>query len=175
MANEREETAEAKPKSSKYWILIVAALGLIVIGDLAFRFVGRFLENRSAALSASDRAETKGKAPAEGAKAKKTDVKSTLALDPFLVNLADKDEIRFVKATFHLGVEEANSDASKNPVELALMRDTIISLLSCKTSAQILSPEGKNKLREEIRDRINAVAPKTKVQEVFIVEFIVQL
>jgi flagellar FliL protein len=55
------------------------------------------------------------------------------------------------------------------------MRDTIISLLSSQTSAQILSPEGKNKLREEIRDRINAVAPKAKVQEVFIVEFIVQL
>lgn len=175
MANEREETAEAKPKSSKLWTLLVVALGLIVVGALSFQFLSKFMENRSAAVSASDKAETKGKAPAEGAKAKRAEVKSTLALDPFLVNLADKDEIRFVKATFHLGVEEANSDASKNPVELALMRDTIISLLSCKTSAQILSPEGKNKLREEIRDRINAVAPKAKVQEVFIVEFIVQL
>lgn len=175
MANEPEENVEVKPKSSKFWILIIAALGLIVIGDLAFRAFNHFTENRSTAVSASGQAEVKGKAPDPAAKAKKADVKSTVVLDPFLVNLADKEEIRFVKATFHLGLEEVSNDVSKNPVDVALMRDTIISLLSSKTSAQILSPEGKNKLREEIRDRINAVAPKAKVQEVFIVEFIVQL
>ena len=85
--------------------------------------------------------------------------------------------MRFVKVTFQLGMTGESEEFSKNPVAIAAARDTIISLLSAKTSEQILTVEGKNKLREEVRDRVNAVlsASKTKVQNVYIVEFVVQL
>ena len=173
MADDLEEGTE-KSKSSKFRI-VIAALVLIVAGELAFRAYNHFTAGRSTADAASGQPEAKGNAAASATKAKKTEVKSTLILEPFLVNLVDKDDVRFLKVTFHLGLEEASGEASKNPVALAEMRDTIISILSSKTSAEILTPEGKNKLRGEIRDRVNAVAPKTKVQEVFIVEFVVQL
>ena len=64
-----------------------------------------------------------------------------------------------------------------NPVVIAATRDAIISLLSTKTSDQILTVEGKDKLRREVRERVNAffAGSKAKVQDVYIVEFVVQL
>jgi flagellar protein FliL len=103
------------------------------------------------------------------------EVKATFALEPFLVNLADREEVRFVKTTFQLGLAEEPDEKAKNSVVIASIRDSIISLLSSKTSEQILTPEGKDKLREEIRSRIRSIAPRMKVLEVYIVDFVVQL
>ncbi|HYK88140.1 MAG TPA: flagellar basal body-associated FliL family protein [Acidobacteriota bacterium] len=171
MADEPIQNEAAKPKGSKLWILI-AALIVLVTGDLAIRSLGYF--------KGSPRVESGGAVPStpktqSPLPARKGEVKSTMPLDPFLVNLADKEEIRFLKATFHLGLEEKSGEESKDPVSVAAMRDTIISILSSKTSDQILTNDGKDKLREEIRERLCSIAPKMKIQEVFIVEFVVQL
>jgi len=174
MADEPEENIDEKPKSSKLWILI-AVLIFLVTGDLTFRAFSYISGNQPAAASAPGQPGGKEKATASSAKPKKAEVKSTLTLEPFLVNLADKEEVRFVKATFHLGLEDTADEIAKNPVLLAAMRDAIISILTSKTSAQILTPEGKDRLRQEIRDRVNEIAPKARVQDVFIVDFVVQL
>ena len=102
-------------------------------------------------------------------------VKATLALDPFLVNLADTGEVRFVKTAFQLGFAEEPDDKVINSVAMAAIRDSIISLLSSKKAEQILTPEGKLELRQEIRSRVNTLLPGTKVLEVYIVDFVVQL
>ena len=169
MAASAEEKTGTKPKFNKIWILI-AALSLVVVGDVSLRVVSYVRGRTAPAAGPGD----KSKAGA-GEKEKKVEVKSTLALEPFLVNLADKDEIRFVKATFQLGLPDEKTEIAGDKVVLAELRDSIISLLSSKTAEQILSPEGKDKLREEIRNRINVLAPKLKVQDVFIVDFVVQL
>jgi len=98
-----------------------------------------------------------------------------LSLEPFLVNLADADEPRFVKTTFQLGLAEELKEENKSSPSVPAMRDSIITLLSSKTAEQILTSQGKDKLREEIRARINAISPKMKVLEVYIVDFVVQL
>lgn len=110
-----------------------------------------------------------------GARPETERVKAMLPLDPFLVNLADTDEIRFVKTTFQLGLRKEPLEEDKNPAVIAAMRDAIISLLSSKTADQILTAEGKEKLRKEILLRVHSVAPKIEVLEVYIVEFVVQL
>jgi len=97
------------------------------------------------------------------------------ALSEVLVNLADTEESRFVKGTFQMGLAEEPKEKEKDVVAIAAMRDSIITLLSSKTADQILTPQGKDKLREEIRARVNVVSPQIKVLEVFIVDFVVQL
>jgi flagellar FliL protein len=172
MVDEPQESTEGKSKKGKLWILI-ALLSLVVAGDLALRALGYFKEKRSPETGIATESEVaKGSVPSSQSR---SEVKSTLPLEPFLVNLADKDEIRFVKATFHLGLEEKSGEGAKDPVSMAAMRDTIISILSSKTSDQILTIEGKDKLREEIRKRLNDIAPKMRIQEIFIVDFVVQL
>ena len=167
MADEREASGGMKLIGSKLWILITV-LALLVAGDLVSRTLSYFRGSRSTETGISAQHSATGKS-------KKTDVKSTLPLEPFVVNLADKDEVRYVKATFHLGLEEKSSEAAKDPVSIAAMRDRIISILSAKTSAQIMTTDGKEKLRQEIRAHLNAIAPAMKIQEIFIVEFVIQL
>jgi len=102
-------------------------------------------------------------------------VKDTLALEPFLVNLADQDEVHFAKTTFQLGLGEKAKEEAKNSVAVAAIRDSIISLLSSKKAEQILSPQGKEELRKEIRTRVDHLPPMLQVAEFFIVDFVVQL
>jgi flagellar protein FliL len=104
-------------------------------------------------------------------------VKSTMNLDSFLVNLADQDATRFIKVTFRLGIDETKlgDELKDNPVVLAATRDTIISCLSTKTADELLSPEGKEKLKREVREQVNKVLPKGKVVEVYIMDFVVQM
>ncbi len=171
MADDPKEGEAAKPKGSKLWILI-AVLAVIVTGDLAIRVLGYFKSNRNTESSSSAQPGTETQRPTAE---KKGEVKATLPLEPFLVNLADKENVRFLKATFQLGLAEKSGEEAKDPVSVAAMRDAIISILSSKTSDQILTPEGKDKLRDEIRGRLATIAPKMKIQEIFIVEFVIQL
>jgi flagellar FliL protein len=107
---------------------------------------------------------------------RRLEVKDMVPLDPFLINLADTDDIRFLKTTIQLGMaEKLKAGFDKNSKEVALIRDAIISLLSSKTSDQIILPEGKENLREEIRTLINSRAIEVKVAEVYFTEFLVQL
>jgi len=101
-------------------------------------------------------------------------VKTTFSLEPFLVNLADKDSVRFVKTSFQLGLAEEPEEKNVEKVVPAI-RNAIITLLSAKTAEQILTPQGKDKLREQVRTRVNAVSPGMEVVEVYIVDFVVQL
>ncbi len=167
--------SEAKNKSSKIWILL-GFLILIAAGDLGFRAYTYFKGPET--VLADDQNKDESSISEKSAQAKKVqqpEVKAVLNLEPFLVNLADKENIRFVKTTFQLGLEEEPDEEAQSPVAIAAMRDTIISLLSTKEAEHILTAQGKNKLREEIRTKINSIAPKIKVLEVYIVDFVVQL
>jgi flagellar protein FliL len=163
---ENKTDAEPAKKSGKRWILMGIAALVLIAGGAAFWAIPHFKATGKA--SADAKAERTEKSPVEL-------VKATLALEPFLVNLADTDESRFVKGSFQLGLAEELGEKEKDPVAIAAMRDSIITLLSSKTADQILTPQGKDKLRDEIRTRINSVSPQIKVLEVFIVDFVVQL
>lgn len=157
-----EESTAPKPRFGWKVIVIGVAAILVAVGGGTFAML-KYLR-ASATVAAAE-------------KAKKETVQATLNLEPFLVNLADKDAVRFVKVTFRLGVTEKNAEEEigKNNIFLAATRDSVISLLTSKTSDEILTAEGKTKLRQEVQARINAVIPKGKVLEVYIVDFVVQL
>jgi flagellar FliL protein len=158
---ENKAEADQPKKSSKRWILI-GSIALIVVGG-GLGFLGfRYYKSTSSDMKA-------------GKTSKLEQVKATLSLEPFLVNLADTDTSRFVKTTFQLGLAEELREEDKRSVSIPAMRDSIITLLSSKTAEQILTSQGKDKLREEIRSRVNALSPNIKVVEVFIVDFVVQL
>lgn len=163
---ENKAETESTKKSGKLWILIGLIAFVLIAGGAAFWAYSHFT---SGAKSGGD---------LKAGHAQKTaleQVKATLPLEPFLVNLADTEESRFVKGTFQMGLAEELSEKEKDTVAIAAVRDSIITLLSSKTADQILTPQGKDKLREEIRARVNVVSPQLKVLEVFIVDFVVQL
>jgi flagellar FliL protein len=162
---ENKAPAEGKKKSKKVFLFGGLAVFLLIAGGGGFWAYRHFLGNKESGGA-------KGMSAKEAQHAK---VKGILGLEPFLVNLADTDEVRFLKATFQLGMEEELKEESKESAETAAIRDSIISLLSSKTAEQILTAQGKEKLREEIRSRVNSIASENRVVEVYIVDFVVQL
>jgi len=160
---ENKAEPEEKPKSHKKWIVLAAAI--TVVGAACFLlFAFPNLLGFGRASANRDQKNAKGI----------EQVKSVLPLEPFVVNLVDANEVRFLKATFQLGLAEEPNEESKSAAVIAAIRDSIISLLSSVSTEEILTPQGKNKLREEIRLRINSISPKLKVLEVYIVDFVVQ-
>ena len=94
-------------------------------------------------------------------------------VEPFIVNLSDAQEVRYLKMTVKLELE--NQEAS---VELTSripqMRDTILVLLTSKDSASIRTTQGKFQLRDEITQRINSLLAKPAVRTVYFTDFVVQ-
>jgi len=96
------------------------------------------------------------------------------ALDPFLVNLADqRRKSRFLKVSIQL---ELDKDATMAELEAIKpkVRDSLLTLLSSKTSDELVTLADKERLRNEIIHRLNAFLMEGKVVEAYFIEFVVQ-
>ena len=96
-----------------------------------------------------------------------------MELEPFLLNLADRDELRFLKVSIKLELdrpEEKTDFQNKIPA----IRDALLVLLSSKESQILRTVNGKRRVREEIMTRVNGVMNKGKVSNVFFTDFIIQ-
>jgi flagellar FliL protein len=96
-----------------------------------------------------------------------------MELEPFLLNLADRDELRFLKVSIKLELdrpEEKTDYQNKVPA----IRDALLVLLSSKESQLLRTVNGKRRVREEIMTRVNGVMSKGKIANVFFTDFIIQ-
>ena len=84
-------------------------------------------------------------------------------LDPFVVNLADKDTERYAQVGISLQVDDAKI-ADEMKAYMPAIKDNIILILSHKSSEELLSLEGKQKMAEEIQ-RAAARAMGYEVEE----------
>lgn len=174
MADSASSSASTKSRAVLPWIL-VGVVSLVLAGDLGFRAISYLKGTGTLDPKAGSASGVKNTGP-RGPAADKLESKSTVALEPFLVNLADRDAVRFVKVAFQLGMvtEKGSDEFTSNRAVVAATRDSVISLLSTMSSDQILSPEGKSRLREQLKKKVNSLS-EAKVADVYIVEFVVQL
>jgi flagellar FliL protein len=108
--------------------------------------------------------------------------RTVLPLESFTVNLADPEEGRFLRATLALGVEgqlPAIAKGENKPVEtsqvsVATIRDSIITVLAQCTSDQLLTPDGKAKLKADLINALNRDVPELRTRDVYFTEFLVQ-
>jgi flagellar FliL protein len=94
-------------------------------------------------------------------------------LDPFIVNLADVPESRYLKLTVKLELDRPEI-ATELSARIPQVRDTILILLSSKDTAGLRNPQGKFQLRDELTQRVNALLPKSGVRSAYFTEFVVQ-
>jgi len=142
--------ADAPKKGNKKLIIIIAAVLLLVGGGGAFAYIQK---QKAAAAAAAEDDEDGGEshAPAH-AEAKKHDAKhppTFVPLEPFVVNLADKEADRFAQVGVTLEVEDAKF-AEELKAYMPAIRNGILMVLAHKTSAELLSQEGKVALQKEI-------------------------
>lgn len=140
--------ADASPKAgNKKLIIILAAVLLLVLGGGAAAVM--VMKQRAAAAAAADE---EGDEPAPAAAKRKDHAKTPpvfVPLDPFVVNLADKETDRFAQIGVTLEVEDA-AFAEEMKAYMPAIRNGILMVLAHKTSAQLLSREGKVALAHEI-------------------------
>jgi flagellar FliL protein len=157
------EEAPAKAGSGKK-MMIVGLLGVLLLGGgggAAWFFMG-------------------GEKKEEGNHAKDTHEEAHLEesgpimeLDPFLLNLADRDEQRFLKVSIKLELDRPEEETDF-PNKVPAIRDALLVLLSSKESQLLRTVNGKRRMREEIMVRVNGVMSKGKIANVFFTDFIIQ-
>ncbi|MEP6901011.1 MAG: flagellar basal body-associated FliL family protein [Actinomycetota bacterium] len=104
------------------------------------------------------------------------DVKKVVELPPFIVNLADSESARYLRMTISLGVGGEGKEGEKpDQLFITRVRNAMLAVLSEKKSDEILSVEGKTKLRKELLKAAQAASEEPHVEAIYITDFIVQL
>lgn len=156
MSTAAAEAEQPSPPKSKKKLFIILALALVLLGGAA---VGGLLYMQHQArlkAEAEEESEDAGTKAAGAEKSGKRDAKSAppfLAIEPFTVNLADRDASRYAQITISLELEEAKA-ADLVKAYLPAIRSNVLLLLSAKTSAQLIEPQGKVELAREIHREV---------------------
>jgi len=95
-------------------------------------------------------------------------------MEPFILNLGDHGESRFLKVS--IALELANASLMETAkAKQAPLRDAIIALISSKSADEFLSQEGKMQFKDEIALTINQILKKDgAVKNVYFTELIMQ-
>lgn len=174
-------------KSKKSLLLIIVAVLVVAAGAGGF-FVYR---TRAAAASAkeADKEKSASKKSAKNHSKKKDeedgaeeaendeeDVKEVVELQPFIVNLTDEQDARYLRMTVSLGLAtEGGGEAKPDPLYTTKVRNALLNVLTTKRSQDVLTSEGKTQLRKQLLAAARAAVDEPHVSAIYITDFIVQL
>jgi flagellar FliL protein len=176
------ETENAGGKKKLFIIIGAAVAVAIVLGGVIFMMMGKGGKSEKG----KDEAKVEGSAEAgkEGAKAEGgghgaaggkegAPVSNIYPLEPFIVNIYDGQDLRYLKVKVELEMVGAGVKGEID-ARLAPIRDAILVLLSAKTLQDIQDVQGKNQLKDEILGAINKHIPPGKIAKVYFTDFVVQ-
>lgn len=176
VSEEKAAAVEAAPSgggsSGQKPIILIA---LAVINMLIVAGVGFMLYQGKKKEAAEPKIEQVIKGEAEAQKKEATEEKEVVGkvipLETFIVNLAGSKGRKVAKVNMELELkgEQAAEEIDKRKAQV---RDIIIIILSSKTYEEVSTREGKDSLRNEIKDTINSFLVQGKISNVFFTEFI---
>lgn len=168
MSNEDAVVPEPAKKGSNPWKMMSMLLLVLVLvagaGGAGFWWSQRGVT-------------AEGKAPAAAAALAVPAVgKGIVSFQPFLANLADPGGNRFLRTSVQLVVPEAaqGDEISKDDVTLMRLRSAILEILTEQTADQLVTPDGKTKLKKAIKDRATTILGTVPVVDVLFSDFVVQ-
>lgn len=176
MAEEAKDTgaaaaaAEPKPASKPILLYILVIVNMLVVGGVgAMIYLGKKKEAQHATIEKV----VEGEAQAQHEEKEKADefVGKMIPMETFYVNLAGNRGNRLLKVNMELEVESEKviEEIDKRKPQI---RDIIIIILSSKTFKDLESRQGKEGLRDEIKDAVNSFLTKGKIKHVHFTEFI---
>ena len=141
--------AAPPPKGKKKLIIILAAV-LLLAGVGGGRAVF-MMKKKAAEAAAAAEAEGEDGEPVKKAAAKKEHgaPPAFLPLEPFIVNLADKEVDRYAQIGVTLEIDDPKT-ADQLKAYMPAIRNGILMVLAHKTSAELLERKGKEALANEI-------------------------
>jgi flagellar FliL protein len=153
-----KEGAAEKGKGKMKLIIIIVAAVVLVAGGIAGYFIFAGGGHKAEAEAKTEKA---GVAP------------SIYTLDPFIVNIYDGQDLRYlrVKVEMEVAGEEVKTEMEARKAQF---RDAILVLLTTKTMLDIRDQQGKNQLRQEIFTVANGILSPGKLKKVYFTDFVVQ-
>jgi flagellar protein FliL len=142
--------AEAPPKKGKKKMLIIIIAVAVVLLAAGGGGALWLMKKHAAEAAAADDGEEGGDVAQAEEGHDKHAVPSFLPLDPFTVNLADRNAERYAQVGITLELDDAHSTEEIKGYMPAI-RNNILLLLSHKSSEELMQRDGKLKLAEEIR------------------------
>ena len=100
---------------------------------------------------------------------------STLVLETFVVNLNGSSQRAYLRVGITLGLAHPLPRNQAEAVPVALMRDTILSVLASAQAEELLRLEGKRQLRDALLKALQERVPQMAVENVYFTEFLVQM
>ncbi len=95
----------------------------------------------------------------------KPEVGAHVVLEEFLINLADPTNDRYLKTVIALGLKKGCTEETFKE-KVPPTRDAIVMCLSAKKLADVRTPEGKVKIKDEIKAAVNKAIGSEDVVEV---------
>lgn len=159
---DNETPAEPPKKKNKIFLLGTVGLFLLLAGGGGFFAYTKFMKPKPVVMNAE-----------ELKKAQQKKVGEMLALDPFVVNLSDPQGRRYLKLeiTLELG---PNTTADMVKPYMPKMRDMVIMLLTSLTFDEVMTPEGKIRVRDELFERFNLILRPNRIKNIYFTNFVVQ-
>jgi flagellar FliL protein len=139
----------AKPPRNMKKLIVFALIGVLLLGGAG---VGALLmmKKKAHAEDGEDGGEDAAQVEHHAAKFDPKAAPTFVPLDPFTVNLADKEADRYAQVGLTLEIEDAHV-ADQLKVFMPAIRNNILLVLASKTANELLSREGKEKLAKDIQ------------------------
>ncbi len=173
MADE-QQPASGGGKGKIIAIIIVVFVLLIAGLVVAFMFLTQTPEESAQAVAGNSNAPQTQQSNTMGeTNARYLRIGPIFQLDTFIVNLLSQGGRRYLKINIGLEMTTANLENELN-AKRALVRDIIIGILTSKSPEDISTTRGKDKMKEEIVQRLNENLVDGKVRNVFISDMAIQ-
>jgi flagellar basal body-associated protein FliL len=102
-------------------------------------------------------------------------VRAVLHLETFTVDLSSPDQKAYLRIGIDLGLgHDLKASPENGGTPTALVRDTILGVLMASKPDDLISIDGKQKLKDRIVDALRQRAPELAAQEVYFTEFLMQ-
>ena len=176
MAKEKdEEKTEVKKSSSKIVLIIIIILLVLILvgGGLAAYFLLSDNNTEPTPTQTQNQQKTMSNKKHFNKNSDLTKIGPIYPLDQFIVNLLSENGTRFLKIKMDLelsGPELTTELDKKKP----MVRDIIIRTLSSKTFQEVSTDRGKEKLKDELVEKLNNVLTDGYIKNIFFTEFVVQ-
>ncbi len=167
-----EEVSSAPPASGQKTVLFIAlsVINMLVVAGVGFMiYQGRHKE------SAEPKIDNVIKAEHAAQEHEETEIDSfvgkIIPLETFMVNLSGSKGKKVAKVNMEIELDSpklAEEIAKRNPQ----IRDYINMILSTKTYEEVSTQEGKNNLKNEIKDTLNSFLVQGKIKKIYFTEFI---
>lgn len=149
--------AEPVKKKSKWPFLVAGVLLLAVVGG-ALVWI---LRSRSG--------------PPETPPPDEPRIKATLHLESFVINLVDVEQRAYLRIGVDIGLSKpVKAKEGEGGPPTALVRDTIVGVLALSKPDELLTADGKNKLKKDLLQALHQRAPELGAQEIYFTEFLIQ-